>query len=97
MTPNLFGDEDPPPPAPGPKTIAVYVDTLGRATCTGRTCRKRILWATVVKTGRKMCFDDPEIVALRSYYEPATNRLIYEFPLDGNHWAVCPDRDRFKR
>jgi hypothetical protein len=96
MTPNLFGDEEPEAPA-GPKGIEVYVDSFGVSTCTGANCRKRILWAEVVRSGRKMCFDDPEIVALRSRHEPATHRLIYEFPLDGNHWAHCPDRDRFKR
>lgn len=94
--PNLFGDEQDTPPAPA-GTIEVYVDSFGVSTCTGANCRKRILWATIVKSGKKMCFDDPEVVALASRYEASTNRLIYAMPLDGNHWAVCVDRDRFKR
>lgn len=95
MSPNLFGEEESAAPPAG--TIEVYVDTFGRARCTGANCRKEILWATVVRSGRKMCFDDPGVAALASRHEPATNRLIYALPLDGNHWAVCPDRDRFKR
>lgn len=94
-TGNLFGDDETPSPPAG--TIEVYVDSFGVGTCSGRACRKRILWATIVKTGKKMCFDDPDVVALTSRHEPATHRLIYALPLDGNHWAVCPDRERFKR
>ncbi len=80
-----------------PRTIEIYVDTLGRAKCTGKNCRKEILWGEIVGSGRKMCFDDPALVALTQRLEPGTNRRIYGFPARGNHWAVCPDRDRFKR
>lgn len=77
------------------KAIEIYADTRGVARCTGRTCGQRILWATIVASGRKMCFDDPEAVALQTRLEPSTNRVIEALDLEGNHWATCPDRKQF--
>ena len=78
------------------KAIEVYADTRGVSRCTGRTCGQRILWAEVVKSGKKMCFNDPEAVALKQRAEPGSNRLIESLDLDDNHWATCPDRKQFK-
>lgn len=78
----------------GPKTIEVFADTRGRATCRGPKCGRSITWAEVVKSGKKMCFTgDP--VALTTRHDEATHRLIEALPFDDNHWASCPDRKRF--
>lgn len=77
------------------RTIEIYADTRGVSACTGRTCGQRILWATVVKSGRKMCFSDPGAVALATRHEEATGRLVEVLDLDGNHWATCSDRQTF--
>jgi len=79
------------------KTTEIYADTRGVATCTGRDCRQRILWATIVKSGRRMCFNDPELPALSTRHEPETRRLIETVDLDTNHWATCANAQRFKR
>ncbi len=78
-------------------TTEIYADTRGISTCTGRTCGRSILWATVVKSGRKMCFDDLELVALSTRHEPDTRRLIETVALVRNHWATCADRAHFTR
>lgn len=76
------------------KTIEIYADTRGRATCRG--CQAPIEWAEVVASGKKMCFDG-EIVALRTRQDSATRRLIEVVDLSTNHWATCPKRDQFRR
>lgn len=77
------------------KSIDVYADTRGVSRCTGKTCGQRILWATIVASGRKMCFNDAEAVALKTRLEPTTNRVIETLDLDDNHWATCSDRKQF--
>lgn len=76
------------------KTIEIFADTRGFSACSGADCGARILWAQVVKSGRKMCFDgDP--VAISTRHEPATHRLIETVDLDANHWATCPNAKKF--
>ena len=77
------------------KTIEIYADTRGVSRCTGPTCGQKILWAQVVKSGKKMCFNDIELVALSTRREMATGRLIESVDLDANHWATCSDVNRF--
>lgn len=77
------------------KTVEIYADTRGVSKCSSPRCGKRILWAQVVKTGRKMCFDDTDLPALRTRHDPGSRRLIEEVDLDANHWATCPDARKF--
>jgi hypothetical protein len=77
------------------RTIEVYADTFGKAHCSAASCRAPIEWATVVKSGKKMCFNN-EIVALRTFTEPGSGRQIAVVDFETNHWASCPDRDRFR-
>lgn len=81
---------------PTPKTIEVYADTRGISTCTGPHCHQRILWATVVKSGKKMCFNDPEQVALQTRHEPGSRRLIEVLDFNDNHWSTCVDARQFR-
>ena len=76
------------------RTIEVYADSRGQAKCSG--CRVPIVWATIVKSGKKMCFDVPA-VALQTRHEDGTHRLIEAIAFDDNHWARCPAAGRFKR
>jgi hypothetical protein len=76
------------------KTIEIFADTRGRATCRG--CHAPIEWAEVVASGKKMCFDK-QIVALSTRHDPGTRRLIEVVDLSTNHWATCPNRAQFKR
>jgi len=76
------------------RTIEVYADTRGPGRCSG--CRAAIVWATVVKSGKKMCFDEPAI-ALTTRHEDSTRRLVEAIAFETNHWASCPASDQFKR
>jgi hypothetical protein len=78
------------------KTIQIFSDTRGRATCNASTCRATIEWAEVVASGKRMCFDAP-IVALTTHHDPATRRLVEVVDLSTNHWASCPAAGQFKR
>lgn len=78
------------------KLVRIYADTRGVSLCSGPTCGRRILWAQVVATGKKMCFDDLDLVAIRTEQDNA-GRLIEHVDLDRNHWATCPDAKRFER
>ena len=78
-----------------PKELAVYAATRQRGVCKGPTCRARIEWATLVGTGRKMCFSGSP-APLRSHADNH-GRIIDMLPLEANHWATCPDSSRFKR
>lgn len=78
-----------------PHSIEIYADSRGEGTCNGKHCGQKILWATIVKSGKKMCFNDLELPALRTYHEPATDRLIEVVDRDDTHWATCPDSKRF--
>lgn len=77
------------------KLIQVYADTVGRARCSGPTCGAAITWATVVASGRKLCFDG-ELVALKTSMD-ADHRQIWEVSGDDMHWATCLDVERFRR
>jgi hypothetical protein len=76
------------------KTIQIFADTRGRATCRG--CHAPIEWAEIVSSGKKMCFDG-QIVALSTHHDPGTRRLVEVVDLATNHWATCSQRDQFKR
>jgi hypothetical protein len=74
------------------KTMEIYADTRGPGVCRG--CHAPIEWATVVKSGKKMCFTG-EIVALSTRHND-DRRLIEAVDFDTNHWAACPARDQFR-
>lgn len=76
------------------KTIEIYADTRGRATCRG--CHAPIEWAEIVATGKKMCFNG-QIVVLSSRQLVNSLRVIELVDLATNHWAACPQRDQFRR
>jgi hypothetical protein len=79
----------------GERTIEIYADTRGPGVCRGKDCGRRILWAEVVRTGKKMCFNDPEEVALSTRHEPSSGRLIEALEFSHNHWASCPNANGF--
>jgi hypothetical protein len=78
------------------KTIEIFADTRGVSRCKASNCGQRILWATIVRSGRKMCFDDIQLPALRTRHDPESHRLIEEVDLGANHWATCPGRAGFQ-
>jgi hypothetical protein len=78
------------------RVIEIYSDTRSVGKCTGPNCGKKILWAEVVKSGKRMPFSDPEAVALSTRGERATGRVIEAIPFELNHWNDCPDARRFK-
>jgi hypothetical protein len=77
---------------PTVKTIQIWADTRGKARCRG--CEAKIEWATIVASGKKMCFDG-QIVALSTFHDPATRRVVELVDLSTNHWATCSARDQF--
>lgn len=72
----------------------IWADTIGQARCKGPTCGARITWAELVGTGKRMCFNG-ELVALKIAPEKDTGRQVWYVDLSTNHWATCPDRERF--
>lgn len=78
----------------GIKTIQIWSDTRGRATCHG--CRAPIEWGEVVASGKRMPFSG-QIVALSTHADPATRRRVDVVDLATNHWADCDQAKRFKR
>ena len=77
------------------KTINVYQNTISQPRpCNGPTCRDQIVWAELM-SGRKMCFTAP-IEPLRVYQNTA-DRAIAVMPFERNHWATCPDKQKFKK
>lgn len=76
---------------PEPRTLAVYADTKGPGRCRG--CGAAITWAEIVDSGKRMCFTG-QPVALRTEHS-LDRRLIEHLPFEDNHWAACPDRQRF--
>lgn len=77
------------------QTIEIWSDTRGHSICRGKHCGARLLWAEVVGTGRRMCFDG-EPVALKTRHDPTSGRLIETLELSANHWSTCPDALEFK-
>jgi hypothetical protein len=79
------------------QTIEVWDDSLSsERPCNGATCREKLVWAEVVKSGRKMCFTAPA-VPLRTRTDEQTGRLIAVMSFGDNHWSTCPDSKGFKR
>lgn len=76
------------------RTIEIYADTRGLSKCNGADCGKRILWAEIVGSGKKMCFDPEKAVPLRTYHGDG-RRLVEVMPFEANHWASCPNARRF--
>lgn len=80
-----------------PKILEVWNDTLSSpVSCNGPTCNDKIIWSRTVKTGARMCFTAPT-VPLRVYPEEVSGREIAVMPHERNHWATCPDKQRFKK
>jgi hypothetical protein len=77
------------------KWIEVYGDTVGRNFCRDVACEAPLIWAEVVKTGRKMCFNG-DAVPVQTRHDEA-GRLIEIYDVADNHWAVCPGAKSFKR
>jgi hypothetical protein len=75
-------------------TIEVFAATVERAQCRG--CKAAIVWATIVSSGRRMCFNSLRVVETK-LERVAPFRVIKVVDLTLNHWATCPDADTFRR
>jgi hypothetical protein len=75
------------------RTTEIYADTRGHAKCRG--CDAPIVFAEIVKGGKRMPFDLP-LVALRTRHDDG-GRLIEEVDLGENHFASCPRSATFRR
>jgi len=73
-------------------TIEIFQDSRERAQCRG--CQAAIEWATIVATGRRMCFNSIRIVEKKLLPD---GRIVAVVDRSLNHWATCPDADRFRR
>ena len=93
----LIGDPpvDVPPPPRRELTTEVWKQGQDHAArCKSKTCRARIVWAFVVKTGSRLPFEYPlEVV---SEHEAEDGRVIQVVKLR-SHFATCPDAARFRR
>ena len=67
------------------KTTEIFADTRAHATCRG--CSAPIVFAEIVKSGKRMPFDLP-LVALKTRHDDG-HRLIEEVDLGESHFASC--------
>jgi hypothetical protein len=75
-------------------TIEVFAASIQRAQCKG--CKAAIVWATVVSSGRHMCFNSIKILETK-LERVAPFRVIKVVDRTLNHWATCPQADQFRR
>ena len=66
-------------------TIEIFRESRGRANCKG--CKAAIEWATIVATGRRMCFNSIRVLETRLERIPPF-RVIQTVDLTLNHWAT---------
>ena len=76
------------------KTTEIFADTRTHANCRG--CDAPIVFAEIVKSGKRMPFDLP-LVALQTRHEEATHRLIETVDLGESHFASCKAASQFRR
>lgn len=78
------------------RTIECWDDTAGSPVpCNGPSCSDKMIWMEIVKSGKRMCFTAPA-VPLQTKHDAQSGRLIAVMDFDDNHWATCPDRQKFK-
>jgi len=73
-------------------TIEIYADSRERAHCRG--CGAAIEWATIVATGRRMCFNSIRILEKKLL---PNGTIVHVVDRALNHWATCPDADKFRK
>jgi hypothetical protein len=74
------------------RTIEIWGDSIERSHCRG--CHAAIAWATIVATGRRMCFNSIRTLGDKTAENGRPIRIV---DLTLNHWANCPDAARFRR
>lgn len=74
------------------KTTEIYADTRVHANCRG--CEAPIVFAELVKGGKRMPFDLP-LVALTTRHDDG-GRLVESVDLGESHFATCRNADRFR-
>jgi hypothetical protein len=76
-------------------TTEIYADTRSTTRCRG--CHAPIVFAEIVRTGRRMPFNEP-LIALRTRHDNNSGwRLVEEVDLDTTHFATCPQARQFSR
>jgi hypothetical protein len=75
-------------------SIEVFAASIQRAQCRG--CQAAIVWATIVSSGRRMCFNSLHVLETK-LERAAPFRVIKVVDLTLNHWATCPNADSFRR
>lgn len=76
------------------KLAWIFADTRGGGTC--RSCQAPIVWAEIVKSGKKMPFNPP-LVALLTDHDKGSGRLVEGVALDESHFATCPNAPAWRK
>ncbi len=79
-----------------PRPTQVWADTATRDICKHRGCRRDIVFAQNVKTGKVMPFNAP-LVALAETRELGTNRVMWTVDLNTSHFISCVASESFRR
>ena len=80
------------PSRPAPATIEILADSVERAHCRG--CQAAIHWATIAATHRRMCFNSIRVLEKKLLVD---GTIVHVVDRSLNHWATCPDADKFRR
>ena len=73
----------------------VWKKSINASTCRNPDCRRRIWWAELVTSRKRMCFDEePVALAERTDGDGLTQVLV---SLDQVHWATCPGAASFRK
>ena len=76
--------------------IEVFVKGRNKSVC--RSCGAPIEWATVVKSGKAMPFDDPIVaVATKRHSETGEAIEVVDTSVTPSHFQTCKDAEAWRR
>lgn len=75
-------------------TFELWAYPRNLAHCKG--CKRPIVWRRTFKRDRPICFDD-EPVALRTFIDDASHKLVEVVSVTNVHWRTCTAADKFRK
>lgn len=79
------------------KLTHIYADTIGEEVCKAASCRKRIFFATIVKSGARHPFASYPVALQVQQDLVDGGREVWTVDLATSHFADCPASKQFSR